>query len=169
MPKYLSSWKGGCVGPAWKLSYVTPLIWAFSTITLVLILASMIRAWWEGEKDAYGTETENVHLRPHQISASPLLGPESARRSPATNTNGQQRGSRRIPFLCSGFAHRTYQSKTFHAVTTFLFFLALGIQLSLLSISTSLNYVYDELRVAVKVRRSGRKKGRGRGGQKVFP
>ncbi|RYP12446.1 hypothetical protein DL765_007345 [Monosporascus sp. GIB2] len=172
---------------AWKLSYVTPLIWAFSTITLVLILASMIRAWWEGEKDAYGTETENVHLRPHQISASPLLDPESARRCPATNTNGQQRGSRRTPFLSSGFAHRTYQSKTFHVVTTFLFLLALGIQLSLLSISTSLRmmsrhdwgfgqivavavwvppllqYVYDELRVAVKARGSGRKKGRGRG------
>jgi hypothetical protein len=170
-PNPLQAGREDVLDAAWKLSYVTPLIWAFSTIHLILILATMIRAWWEKEKDAYN-ETENVHLGPHQISAPPLLDPESARRLPATNTNCQQRGSRRILFLSSGFAHRTYQSKTFRVVTTFLFLLALGIQLSLLSISTSLKmmsrhdwgfgqivavavwvppllqYVYDELRVA---------------------
>lgn len=141
------------VDAGYRLSYVTPLMWGFSTAVLMVVVACMVGGWLEergrenvacdSSQDETETDTDDVHPQSasqQEIASSRLLD-EDAESTAERGLSGakdarQPAECRRSRFMV--YLLRVYHSRIFHMLTTGLFLLALSIQLSLLSISTSL-------------------------------
>jgi hypothetical protein len=177
-----------------KLCYLTPIIWSFSTISLLLLLSAKVVKWHRERKNRQEKETVNLaagssapeqdqHPTPNTMANSPLLEEAAICTENEHDDRAQQtqyhtarpelslqpHGNKHFAFL------RVERSlNILRAITTPCFLACICIQLSLLSISTSLRmmsrhdwgfgqivavavwipplleYMYDEIRVSVE-------------------
>lgn len=138
-----------------KLCYLTPIIWGFPSVCLLLILAAKINYWHRERRyrvyrrqrlqtiEAGNTAASNSEMDQEQSQAPNIISNSSLLDEARINTKDEHDRCHEMRFrtarnTVNAFLRLNRSSHIIQVVTTFCFLAGICVQLSLLSISTSL-------------------------------